>query len=34
MLLLVFAAASLADDLYMYILGHMFGGYIGSIVVN
>jgi hypothetical protein len=34
MLLLVFAAASLADDLEMCILGHMFGGYIGSIAVN
>jgi len=34
MLLVVFAADSLADDLYMCILGHMFGGYIGSITVN
>jgi hypothetical protein len=34
MLLLVFAAASLANDLSMCILGRMFGGYIGIIAVN
>jgi hypothetical protein len=34
MLLLVFAAASIAVDFYMYILGQMIGGYIGNIVVH
>jgi hypothetical protein len=34
MLLLIFAASSLADDFEMCILGHMFGYYIGSVAVN
>jgi len=33
-LLLVFAASSHAEDLYMCIPGHMFGGCIGRITVN
>jgi len=33
-LLLVFAASCLADDFSIFILGYMFGGCIGSIVVN
>jgi hypothetical protein len=34
MLLLISPAASLADDFSMCILGHMYGGSIGSVTVN
>ena len=34
MLHLIFAASSLADDFSMIIMGHMFGGCIGSVAVN
>jgi hypothetical protein len=33
-LLLIFPASSLADHFQMCILGHMFGGCIGSVAVN
>jgi len=34
MLLFILAASSLTDDFEMRILGHMFGGCIGSVMVD
>jgi len=34
MLLLIIAASNLTNDFEMCILGHSFGGYIGSIMVD